>query len=900
MKTRKANFELLRIVAMCMVVILHYLSKGGILEEAEQLHTVADYTYWGIEACSSVAVNLFFLLTGYMMWEKGFSFKRIGTLWLQTFLYAMLIPVVLLILGIFSMQDLNLYRILPYGLPILTDHYWFITVYIILYCVAPLVNHGIAQCSKKQFESILGILLLVFSVSKSVMPFQFPLDEKGYGIMWALCVYLVGAYFGKYGIPILNKKWKSLVCYLCSALLMLVWLKVCTVLGRNIEAIEQWKTASYHYNHVLNLLASIGLFTYFSLLEIKESKISQVICKISPCVLGVYLLHEHIEIRYAWVEWLGVKGNMNLGVQLLHMVISVAVIFVVGILIDYCGRTILSARKDCRKLQILYPIILALYPLRHINQGVDLMDTGYSLANYEIFAQAESSWWNIATYLAGFSGDLLRQLPWGNTLMGMNFYTSLFVSVMALSVYFVLREKIPTWMLFLGEMIAISLCWCPTVILYNYLTYFFLIIGVLLLYRALVTNATWYYILAGICLGLNIWVRFPNLVDTLLILGVWYYGFLRKTHWKEIGRQTGLCFVGYLLGYVVGLIPMLIQYGLQDYLKMFTNLAGVSGDASDYSMISMILVPLSVYGENLKWILYMALPIGAGVLYFRIWKGKLLWVNRILYCLGILILFRWFYGQGLFNINYQTYESMFSFGIVFLIGSFALYVWCLFTTHTTQEEKMGVSLLVILQLILPLGTNNHLYPVLNCMFLFVPVTSYILYRLIKSKKVCFPVAAMVVAFLLGFSIQAILFGYGFSFRGSKEYEKRTEMITGIPRLEGMYTDLERAHSLEELYGFLQGEDTSLLAYGNLPALHYYLDMDLALTTAWPDLDSYGMDEFRDSLKEIEKEEQPVIILSSNEQNFTNEEKYELLRMYMEQESYELVFSNALFKVYDTQ
>lgn len=35
----------------------------------------------------------------------------------------------------------------------------------------------------------------------------------------------------------------------------------------------------------------------------------------------------------------------------------------------------------------------------------------------------------------------------------------------------------PAWMAFAGEIIAISFCWCPSTILYNYLTYFLFLAG---------------------------------------------------------------------------------------------------------------------------------------------------------------------------------------------------------------------------------------------------------------------------------------------------------------------------------------------------------------------------------------------------------------------------------------
>ncbi|MDE7247655.1 MAG: hypothetical protein K2N43_07185, partial [Lachnospiraceae bacterium] len=57
-------------------------------------------------------------------------------------------------------------------------------------------------------------------------------------------------------------------------------------------------------------------------------------------------------------------------------------------------------------------------------------------------------------------------------------------------------------------------------------------------------------------------------------------------------------------------------------------------------------------------------------------------------------------------------------------------------------------------------------------------------------------------------------------------------------------------------------------YGELPGLHYLLDMPFALSTAWPDLESYRMEEYRRDLAAIQEriaagEEPPVIMVSSS-------------------------------------
>ena len=138
-----------------------------------------------------------------------------------------------------------------------------------------------------------------------------------------------------------------------------------------------------------------------------------------------------------------------------------------------------------RAAEFVFPLVLLLFPLLKIGQGVDLTDTPYSLGNYRFFSEAQGVW-VMATFLSNVAGFLLTKLPFGGTMIGMKFYASLLVSVMALFGYRFFKTKMPAWIAFAGEMAAIGFCWCPTVILYNYMTYFFFLLGAVFLFLSLI------------------------------------------------------------------------------------------------------------------------------------------------------------------------------------------------------------------------------------------------------------------------------------------------------------------------------------------------------------------------------------------------------------------------------
>ncbi|MFI3175933.1 MAG: acyltransferase [Eubacteriales bacterium] len=332
---RKANFELLRIVAMVMIVILHYLSKGELLSEHLTIQNPEGYFWWILEAFCAVAVNVYVLLSGYLLIQKPFRVKRVLAIWLQVLFYSVLIPIILLAIGELSIQELSVYDGLFYVFPILTEHYWFLSSYIILAILSPLLNYGIEKLPKVQLQQVMLLLFLLFSISKSIIPFDFALDQFGYGLEWMICVYVLGAYIRIYGIPFYDSKGKSILAYGLGVLLMAAALFTLSMFENGPAVLYKWRTESYQYNHIFNLFASVSLFYFFVHLTIEKGPFAQVIGKVSPYVLGVYLLHEHMEVRYRWIEWFGVIGEYTIWQQVLHMAAVIPVVFLVGVGVDY-------------------------------------------------------------------------------------------------------------------------------------------------------------------------------------------------------------------------------------------------------------------------------------------------------------------------------------------------------------------------------------------------------------------------------------------------------------------------------------------------------------------------------------------------------------------------------------
>ncbi|WP_026526765.1 hypothetical protein [Butyrivibrio sp. VCD2006] len=559
----------------------------------------------------------------------------------------------------------------------------------------------------------------------------------------------------------------------------------------------------------------------------------------------------------------------------------------------------------------IFPVILFLYPLIGVAQGVDITDTTYSLGNYQ-FADALDPMWMIATYIPNLIGRFFMVLPGGSTMLGMNIYCSFVISATALAGYYMLQRWMPGWMTFIGELIAINLCWCPRAILYNYLTYFCFTTGTLLLLHAMTDYeiTRWKFLLAGFFLGLSVMVRFPNVVEAAMIIVLWYYDGLHKRDMKEIMRKTGLCIGGYFIGLLIPLIMISIEYGITAYPEMIMSLFSMSKEATDYSAGGMIGAILTAWDTSFMHMIIMIPCMIVGSIMMFLKPGKFYWIKRIIYIGGILLLFYYYYEESVFTRSYHYYDSVFEPAMMFLICGICFFIIGVTPYIHGQASERSLCLASLLIIIItPLGSNNYTYPLLNNLFIVAPFIMWMFRRVRQaggSEEVHFTWKAMYMAILVLIFFQSSIFHCKYSFVDGTDGTKRLALIgtQDVPKAAGMYTTKENASSLSELHTLIRQrglEDKKLLQFGKAPGLSYLLDMEPAIFTTWPDLDSNTVTRFEDALSEFEgadNEELPVVIINPDfEGERSAKKKYDMLLDFLKTWKYNKVFESDRFEVY---
>lgn len=309
---RQGNFELLRILCMLMIV------GGHILLSQESMTAVGtrDFYIGNIYRSFAIcAVDVFVLISGYF--GIHFNIKKILHISYEVLFYCVVILVACVILGIHS---INIKKDILLFFPVISQRYWFITIYVLLIIISPLLNIIVNSLSKKIYTFvIIGICVIFYlwpTVCYSVAAPSITKDA-GYGIVNFACLYLIGRYIKKYVGETLLQRIPFHIIIVFATLLLFAVNSVMSIL------LDFYFQQYIAYDSIFCLLVALSLFLCFRNFNIKSVWVN----KISKHCLACYIIHAHPVLwSYFWAQDTGrINHNLN-GAELIVWLICVPIV----------------------------------------------------------------------------------------------------------------------------------------------------------------------------------------------------------------------------------------------------------------------------------------------------------------------------------------------------------------------------------------------------------------------------------------------------------------------------------------------------------------------------------------------------------------------------------------------
>ena len=298
MAQRNYGIDLLRCVAMFMVLLLHLLLYSGTLV-GYPLFSAGYETAWTIELFAFGAVDIYALISGYVGVGRKVRYAGLANLWLTVCFYTVLAT------AVFSVLEPANYNLTPDSVfhpfvkaffPVISNQYWYFCSYFLLFLFLPLLNAGLDALSDLQLRVTAVTLFLACSVADIFSYIDVLRMASGYSPMWLVVLYVLGAAIRRNEPLKKAPKWALLLGYVVFSAL--------TALSKYLigKITLQTRGQIYRDDYLVRYIsptvvcAAVCLLLLFSRLNL-PGWLQRVTAFLAPSAFCVYLIHENPLVR---------------------------------------------------------------------------------------------------------------------------------------------------------------------------------------------------------------------------------------------------------------------------------------------------------------------------------------------------------------------------------------------------------------------------------------------------------------------------------------------------------------------------------------------------------------------------------------------------------------------------
>jgi len=340
---RQSNLELLRIVAMVMIICCHFATYNDF--GPTNIFSTKILGLSMLRLGGKTGVILFVMVTGYFMISKPFKWKRIMDLSRQTIFFSIVMALLAFVTEGIRPGVVGVLKIV---FPLLLENYWFLTDFALILLLSPILNKLVHHNDKR-----LLFYGLVVAIGFTGLPIVTP-DMKNNLIGLAIA-YVLGAYIHTGNIKLSNLR-------LLSG--MVTVLMTTTVITGVLIATSRFSHTAFQYRLFFvtgfNISAFCVAFLMFLAFEKWKFGNASIINLVASTTFGVYLFHDSRVFRnIMWhkiinpTEWHGT--NLLFG-----FILTIVSIFGFGMMMDFvrqfmfriCSEIVAYIKKQFRSTSI--------------------------------------------------------------------------------------------------------------------------------------------------------------------------------------------------------------------------------------------------------------------------------------------------------------------------------------------------------------------------------------------------------------------------------------------------------------------------------------------------------------------------------------------------------------------
>lgn len=354
-KERQSNIELLRIIAI-LIIIGHHFAIHGKLYEYTDISFVNRIWMQFLLLSGKLGVSLFVLISGYFLIEMPrLKVEKLVKLWLQIFTYSTLAYLVytVILVSVTAENPFRISELLKNCFPLVYQNWWFASTYFVLSLFSPFLNRFLTSLNKNQYQKLLAMA----SVCWCIIPTLFGKTFECNHLVWFFYLYSIAGYIRRYdvikAVPYSGIKSILLAFLIVFGVLFCVdRIKVLCLRFSEYRTEYSYFTGENGEQRLMLLIMVVSLLLFIGFQKIRVNN-NQVVNRIASATFGIYLIHDNLYLRSILWNFIS-KGKKysNKPIFIVYTV-SVSVLVFLGCLVIELIRSLLLEKRYLKTIKNL-------------------------------------------------------------------------------------------------------------------------------------------------------------------------------------------------------------------------------------------------------------------------------------------------------------------------------------------------------------------------------------------------------------------------------------------------------------------------------------------------------------------------------------------------------------------
>lgn len=286
-KVRNSSIELLKIIAIVLIIISHAVPYGnfnnyaGYIDLNNVSTNINNLLLAIFRHLGSIGNCIFIICSSYFLLDSSkVNKKKILRLVIDSFIISVSIFLVILIFGNYN---ISLTETIKSFFPITFNVNWFLTCYILFYMIHPFLNNIIEKLDKRKLLIVNIVLILLYSILNTIKADLFYYNS----LIGFIVIYFIMAYMKKYMKNFSADKKINIVLCCLAFVCLVVTIIIINFIGLKIDILANKLQIMNDFTNPLIIIVSFTLFNIFKQKEIYN----KVINYLSSLSLLIYLIH---------------------------------------------------------------------------------------------------------------------------------------------------------------------------------------------------------------------------------------------------------------------------------------------------------------------------------------------------------------------------------------------------------------------------------------------------------------------------------------------------------------------------------------------------------------------------------------------------------------------------------